>query len=213
MGLAFSRIMFRLFGSREYRLLLLGLDAAGKTTILYKLKVRRNCRHNEKWYIYGRSMNSRAPTELCFFFCQLGEAITTIPTIGFNVETVEFHNVSLTIWDVGGQEKIRSLWRHYYQGTQGLIFVVDSSDIHRFDLAAESLHGLLQQEEMYDAAVLVFANKQDLPHAASAAEISEKMGLRNIRRNQWYVQPCTATSGEGIFEGLDWLTKTLNNRQ
>ena len=72
-----------------------GLDAAGKTTILYKLK--------------------------------LGEVVTTIPTIGFNVETVEYKNISFTVWDVGGQDKIRPLWRHYYQNTQGIIFVVDST--------------------------------------------------------------------------------------
>ena len=83
MGLAFSRIWERMFGKQEMRILMVGLDAAGKTTILYKLK--------------------------------LGEVVTTIPTIGFNVETVEYKNISFTVWDVGGQDKIRPLWRHYYQ--------------------------------------------------------------------------------------------------
>ena len=73
-----------------------GLDAAGKTTILYKLK--------------------------------LGEVVTTIPTIGFNVETVHYKNITFTVWDVGGQDKIRPLWRHYYEDAQGLIFVVDSTN-------------------------------------------------------------------------------------
>ena len=81
---------------------------AGKTTILYKLK--------------------------------LGEIVTTIPTIGFNVETVEYKNISFTVWDVGGQDKIRPLWRHYYQNTQGLIFVVDSNDRDRVDNARDELH-------------------------------------------------------------------------
>merc|ERR1719326_1076041 len=92
MGLAFTKLWQRMLGSKEMRILMVGLDAAGKTTILYKLK--------------------------------LGEVVTTIPTIGFNVETVEYKNISFTVWDVGGQDKIRPLWRHYYQNTQGLIFVV-----------------------------------------------------------------------------------------
>ncbi|KAH7492057.1 ADP-ribosylation factor [Phytophthora ramorum] len=105
MGMAFSRVFERLFGKKEMRILMVGLDAAGKTTILYKLK--------------------------------LGEVVTTIPTIGFNVETVEYKNISFTVWDVGGQDKIRPLWRHYYQNTQGLIFVVDSNDRDRVDAARD----------------------------------------------------------------------------
>ncbi len=130
MGLAFSRIWERMFGKKEMRILMVGLDAAGKTTILYKLK--------------------------------LGEVVTTIPTIGeisfipvasiwclivwplpllgFNVETVEYKNISFTVWDVGGQDKIRPLWRHYYQNTQGLIFVVDSNDRDRIDAGEPLMH-------------------------------------------------------------------------
>ena len=121
---------------KDMRILMVGLDAAGKTTILYKLK--------------------------------LGEVVTTIPTIGFNVETVEYKNISFTVWDVGGQDKIRNLWRHYYQNTQGLIFVVDSNDKARIDDAKTELHKMLQEEELKDADLLVFANKQDLPHAGSS---------------------------------------------
>ena len=95
MGLSFSKLFANLFGNKEMRILMVGLDAAGKTTILYKLK--------------------------------LGEIVTTIPTIGFNVETVEYKNISFTVWDVGGQDKIRPLWRYYFQNTQGIIFVVDST--------------------------------------------------------------------------------------
>ncbi|RNE98217.1 ADP-ribosylation factor 1, partial [Trypanosoma rangeli] len=88
-----------LLGKQEVRILMVGLDAAGKTTILYKLK--------------------------------LGEIVTTIPTIGFNVETVEYKNLKFTMWDVGGQDVLRPLWRHYYQNTNGIIFVVDSNDRER----------------------------------------------------------------------------------
>eukprot|EP01066_Platyproteum_vivax_P002753 Platyproteum_vivax@DN1342_c0_g1_i1.p1 len=178
MGLAFSRIWQRLFGKKEMRILMVGLDAAGKTTILYKLK--------------------------------LGEVVTTIPTIGFNVETVEYKNISFTVWDVGGQDKIRPLWRHYYQNTQGLIFVVDSNDRDRVeDAAREELHRMLNEDELRDAVLLVFANKQDLPNSMTAAEVTEKLNLHSLRQRQWFIQSTCATSGDGLYEGLDWLSRAL----
>lgn len=171
------------FGKKEMRILMVGLDAAGKTTILYKLK--------------------------------LGEVVTTIPTIGFNVETVEYKNISFTVWDVGGQDKIRPLWRHYYQNTQGLIFVVDSNDSDRIDAARDEMHRMLNEDELRDAVLLVFANKQDLPNAMSAAEMTDKLGLHGLRPSyrQWYIQACCATTGDGLYEGLDWLSATLVKRK
>ena len=82
---------------------------------------------------------------------------------GFNVETVEYKNISFTVWDVGGQDKIRPLWRHYFQNTQGIIFVVDSNDRDRVVEAREELQRMLNEDELRDALLLVFANKQDLP--------------------------------------------------
>ncbi len=79
---------------------------------------------------------------------------------GFNVETVEYKNISFTVWDVGGQDKIRPLWRHYFQNTQGLIFVVDSNDRERVGEARDELHRMLQEDELRDAVLLIFANKQ-----------------------------------------------------
>lgn len=89
--------------------------------------------------------------------------VTTIPTVGFNVESVTYKNVKFNVWDVGGQDKIRPLWRHYYSGTQGLIFVVDSSDTARMEEARSELHKIINDREMKDALLLVFANKQDIP--------------------------------------------------
>ncbi|CAH8488967.1 unnamed protein product [Schistosoma turkestanicum] len=149
MGLTISALFHRLFGKKSMRILMIGLDAAGKTTILYKLK--------------------------------LGEVVTTIPTIGFNVETVEYKNISFTVWDVGGQDKIRRLWRHYFQNTQGLIFVVDSNDRDRIGESADELNKMLSEDELRDVVILVLANKQDLPNAMSTAEVAEKLRLREIR--------------------------------
>lgn len=177
MGLTISSIFTRLFGKKQVRILMVGLDAAGKTTILYKLK--------------------------------LGEIVTTIPTIGFNVETVEYKNICFTVWDVGGQDKIRPLWRHYFQNTQGLIFVVDSNDRDRISEAQDELSKMLKEDELSEAVLLIFANKQDLPNAMSAGELTEKLGLNSLRNRRWYIQATCATQGDGLYEGLDWLSNEL----
>ena len=88
---------------------------------------------------------------------------------GFNVETVEYKNIQFTVWDVGGQDKIRPLWRHYFQNTQGIIFVVDSNDRDRVVEAREELQRMLNEDELRDALLLVFANKQDLPVRCSSS--------------------------------------------
>jgi len=187
MGNTFARLFANFFGKKEMRILMVGLDAAGKTTILYKLK--------------------------------LGEVVTTIPTIGFNVETVEYKNISFTVWDVGGQDKIRPLWRHYYQNTQGVIFVVDSNDRDRIDdskdyehSAKEELSRMLAEDELRDAVLLVFANKQDLPNAMKVQEVTERLGLNKLRNRQWYIQGASAPTGDGLYEGLDWLSNTLSKK-
>ena len=130
---------------------------------------------------------------------------------GFNVETVEYKNISFTVWDVGGQDKIRPLWRHYFQNTQGLIFVVDSNDRDRISEARDELHRMLNEDELRDAVLLVFANKQDLPNAMTAAEITDKLGLHSLRQRHWFIQSTCATSGEGLYEGLDWLSTNIAN--
>uniref|UniRef100_A0A5F8ALJ6 ADP ribosylation factor 6 n=1 Tax=Macaca mulatta TaxID=9544 RepID=A0A5F8ALJ6_MACMU len=138
-------------------------------------------------------------------------SVTTIPTVGFNVETVTYKNVKFNVWDVGGQDKIRPLWRHYYTGTQGLIFVVDCADRDRIDEARQELHRIINDREMRDAIILIFANKQDLPDAMKPHEIQEKLGLTRIRDRNWYVQPSCATSGDGLYEGLTWLTSNYKS--
>lgn len=170
------------------RILMVGLDAAGKTTILYKLK--------------------------------LGDVVHTIPTIGFNVETVEYRNISFTVWDVGGQNKIRPLWRHYFMGTDAVIFVVDSNDRERLDMqdtncdsAKEELHRMLAEDDLRNAAVLVLANKQDLPSAMKVQEVTDRLGMNKLRSRDWYVQGCSAPNGDGLYEGLDWLSRTLTDKK
>ncbi|KAK1901857.1 ADP-ribosylation factor 2 [Dissostichus eleginoides] len=124
--------------------------------------------------------------------------------MGFNVETVEYKNISFTVWDVGGQTIIRPLWRHYFTNTQGLIFVVDSNDPERIKEAADELHRMLEEDELRGVAVLVFANKQDLPRAMSVSDITEALRLSGVS------QPAScAVSGSGLVEGLDWLSDQI----
>jgi ADP-ribosylation factor protein 1 len=180
MGASISALWRRNFGKAELRMLMLGLDAAGKTTILYKLR--------------------------------FGEVTTSIPTIGFNVETVEYKGSSLvtfTAWDAGGRSPLRPLQRHFYQNTNAVVFVVDSSDRDRLEQATEELSFLLAEDRLLDAKLLVFANKQDLPHAMTLSEITKKLRLHSLRDRQWFIQGCCATSGEGLYEGLDWLAAVL----
>ncbi|XP_062587609.1 uncharacterized protein LOC134249255 [Saccostrea cucullata] len=154
---------------------MLGLDAAGKTTILYKIKLNEN--------------------------------VCTIPTIGFNVETVSpVKGVSFTVWDVGGQDKIRPLWNYYFQGTEGLVYVVDSNDRERVIESREELFRILQTDEMRGVPVMVIANKQDLPNALSTSQVAEMMCLHKLTSRKWYIQSACATTGEGIFDSMQELS-------
>ncbi|CAH0559367.1 unnamed protein product [Brassicogethes aeneus] len=178
MGLIFSNFFGKLFGKKQIRILMVGLDGAGKTTILYKMK--------------------------------LGEIVHTIPTIGFNVETVEYKNICFTVWDVGGQDKLRRLWRHYFQNSQAIIFVVDSCDRDRIDEAATELRNMLFEYELQQSVLLVIANKQDVPVAMTTSELADKLQLKDLRNRRWHMQGACALKGSGLVEGFDWLANEIS---
>uniref|UniRef100_A0A915IY66 ADP-ribosylation factor-like protein 1 n=1 Tax=Romanomermis culicivorax TaxID=13658 RepID=A0A915IY66_ROMCU len=152
-----------LFGSKEMRILILGLDGAGKTTILYRL--------------------------------QVGEVVTTIPTIGFNVEQV---------WDLGGQTSIRPYWRCYYSNTDAIIYVVDSADRDRIGISKQELISMLEEEELKGAVLVVLANKQDIPGSMSVAEVHKALGLEALKNRTFQIFKTSATKGEGLDESMDW---------
>ena len=154
----------------EMRVVTLGLDEAGKTSILFKLKQN--------------------------------EFVPTIPTIGFNVETLEFKNVKITLWDVGGQHKLRPLWKHYYLNTQAVIFVIDASNRERLPEAHGELVKLVSEKELKDACLLILANKQDVPGCASIEEITDQFSLYKLCCGRsWHVQACEAKAGTGLQDG------------
>lgn len=181
MGSFFSRIFAGLFGSKETRILILGLDGAGKTTILYRL--------------------------------QVGEVVTTIPTIGFNVETVTYKNLKFQVWDLGGQTSIRPYWRCYYANTDAVIYVIDSQDRERIGISKQELISMLEEEELRKAILVVLANKQDMDGAMSATEVSNALGLSALKSRSWSIFKTSATKGEGLDEAMDWLVNALKTRQ
>lgn len=107
--------------------------------------------------------------------------------------------------DLGGQTSIRPYWRCYYANTAAVIFVVDSTDIDRLNTASEELSAMLNEDELKEAALLVFANKQDQPGAKGAGDISEALNLGELRDRNWTIMACSAVDGRGVSEGMDWL--------
>ncbi|XP_054452126.1 ADP-ribosylation factor-like protein 14 [Anoplopoma fimbria] len=167
---------------KQAQVLMLGLDGSGKTTLLYKLKYN--------------------------------ESVVTVPTVGFNVETLETDRSSpgLTVWDVGGQKKMRPHWRHHYADTAGLMFVVDSWDQKRLEEARKELHRVLKSESLRGVPLVVLANKQDLQAALSPEALCQTLDLRRLCEGRsWFIQPCSATTGMGLEEGfrrIVYLMKT-----
>jgi len=167
---------------KEMRILMLGLDNAGKTTILKKFN---------------------------------GEDIDTIsPTLGFNIKTLEHRGYQLNVWDVGGQTTIRSYWRNYFEETDGLVWVVDSADRERLATCRDELHKLLQQEKLAGASVLVFANKQDLEGSLTSEQIAQvlELGSPIFQNRHWQIHPCSAVTGDGLIDGVDWLIDDIASR-
>ena len=181
MGIYFSQLFDKLFSTTPARVILIGLDNAGKTTILYKLK--------------------------------LNEVVTTIPTIGFNVDEVTIKNLTMTVWDVGGQTKIRPLWQYYFENNDAVIYAVDSSDQQRLEEAREELFAVLGDDRLRDCALLVLANKQDLPGAANVTRVTEALELRKLRQRNWFVQGTCAVNGDGLAEGFTWLADTVKEQR
>ncbi|KAF3334056.1 ADP-ribosylation factor-like protein [Carex littledalei] len=181
MGQALRKLFDSFFGVKEMRVVMLGLDSAGKTTILYRM--------------------------------HLGEVLSTVPTVGFNVEKVQYKNVAFTVWDVGGQEKLRPLWRMYFSNTDALVYVVDSLDRERIGDAQHEFQGIIKDPLMANCVILVFANKQDLRGAMSAEEVCRGLGMYELKNRTWHIQGTCALSGDGIYDGLDWLASTFKRLQ
>lgn len=178
MGLLFAKL-WSLFGKEEHKIIIVGLDNAGKTTILYQFL--------------------------------MNEVVHTSPTIGSNVEEVRWKNLHFVMWDIGGQESLRQAWSTYYSSTHFLIVVIDSTDRERLNVTKEELYKMLGHEDLKKAGVLIYANKQDVKGSMSATEITQHLNLTSIKDHGWHIQACCALTGEGLYQGLEWISSQIQN--
>ncbi|XP_068121166.1 ADP-ribosylation factor-like protein 11 [Hyperolius riggenbachi] len=163
---------------KHSRVVMMGLDFSGKSTILYKLKIN--------------------------------QTVETFPTVGFNVESLEVaKNIFITVWDVGGQDKLRPNWKEYLEDTDVLIYVVDSSDRPRIVDATAELLTVLNNVNMAGVPFLVLANKQDLPNALTTKELVEFLKLENYDDRPWEILGCSAYTGEGLAEAVHAVLRLL----
>lgn len=178
-----SRIPF----FQSFHIAILGLDSAGKTTVLYRL--------------------------------QFNEFVNTVPTKGFNAEKVNVslgghRAVTFHFWDVGGQEKLRPLWKSYTRCTDGIVFVVDSVDAERMEEAKTELHKIAKTGDNQGVPLLVVANKQDLRHSLSLAEIEKALALKELGPGTpWHLQPTCAIIGDGLKDGIERLHDMILKRR
>eukprot|EP00831_Metopus_contortus_P004682 TRINITY_DN1173_c0_g1_i1.p2 TRINITY_DN1173_c0_g1~~TRINITY_DN1173_c0_g1_i1.p2 ORF type:complete len:202 (+),score=34.02 TRINITY_DN1173_c0_g1_i1:39-644(+) len=180
MGSFFSMIADLFRGKKELKLLMVGLDHAGKSTIVNAMQLGK-------------------PT-----------TIGTKPTIGFDLEELTFKNFKLKVWDISGQLKYRELWKHYYEGANGIIFVLDSADKERVSEAKEEFQRMLGEQSLDTTRILIFANKQDLPNAMTVKEIKGTLGLTMEFDKKVRVQEACARKYEGLYEGFSWLINEID---
>ena len=178
MGFLISKILeFFTKNRNNFKIIILGLQEAGKTTILYRLS--------------------------------LGQFVKTSPTIGSNVEELTYNNVKFQAWDLGGQESIRALWDVYYVNTDAVIYVIDSKNDENFEISKSEFYKVLANKNLKNSVILIFANKQDLPGAKNINKIVEDYELSKIKDHIWHIIPCSAVNGEGLVNGIKWLSDQL----
>merc|ERR1712176_340889 len=166
---------------QEARILMLGLDNAGKTTILKKMSE---------------------------------EDISHImPAQGFNIKSLIHEGFKLNVWDIGGQKTIRPYWSNYFESSDALVYVIDSSDERRLEESGQELKELLAEDKLASIPLLIFANKQDLLQAQKCDEISQFLQLENtVTDRTWTIQASSAKEGTGLLEGMEWLVEEMNKR-
>jgi small GTP-binding protein len=180
MGGILSKLWRFAFGDpqRRFKITIIGLDNAGKTTALYRLLE--------------------------------GTVINTSPTVGSNVETIERKNVRLQCWDLAGQTAFRQGWTTFFNGTDAILFIVDSSDRARVGEARNELFRVLGDDSTSRCCILVLANKQDLPNCLSLNSVMEGLQLSEIKDHEWSILPSCSLTGQGLEEAVDWIVQHLD---
>eukprot|EP01036_Dinobryon_divergens_P023315 gene23315-31645_t len=127
------------FTKPNVHVLIIGLDYAGKTTTLEKIKGK-----------FGNNLHPIPPERIP-------------PTIGMNLAKITYSGTQVVIWDLGGQIKMRNMWEKYYDDANAIVFVVDASDMSRLEEAILAYEAILEHDSVHDVPVIIFANKQDIP--------------------------------------------------
>ncbi|CAB4267795.1 unnamed protein product [Prunus armeniaca] len=139
--------------------------------------------------------------------------VLSVPTLGFNIKTITYQKYTLNIWDVGGTKNNKILWRNYFEQTDGLVWVVDSSDLRRLDDCKMELDNLLKEERLSGSSLLILANKQDIKGALTPEEIAKVLNLEAMDKTRhWEIVGCSAYTGDGLLEGFDWLVQDIASR-
>ncbi|XP_074603679.1 ADP-ribosylation factor related protein 1 [Brevipalpus obovatus] len=176
-----------LFRKDEFYVLILGLDNAGKTTFLEQTKIKFN--RNYK----GVNLDK----------------ITT--TVGLNIGKIDYKNIVINFWDLGGQQELQSLWDKYYSESHGIIYVIDSADLERIEDSKSSFENVIQNEQLEGLPLLIVANKQDLPEALSLERIKSifQSSEELIGKRDFNYLSASALKSEGIQDGIDWMTDRI----
>ncbi|KAI9222913.1 ADP-ribosylation factor family-domain-containing protein [Blastocladiella britannica] len=175
----------------EYSVIILGLDNAGKTTLLERIKA-----------IFAGTV-PMAPDKIA-------------PTIGLNIGKVLLDSAHVNFWDLGGQRELRPIWEKYYAEAHAVIFVVDATDVARLEQVRETFEKITTAPNLDGLPILMLANKQDVPGALRVEQIKEVFNQIAVRLDarDSRVLPCVATTGSGVRDAVDWLVvRMLGNRE
>jgi len=164
-----------LFWKEEIELTLVGLQSSGKTTFVNVIASGQ--------------------------FTEEG----SIPTVGFNMRKITKGNVTIKLWDIGGQPRFRSMWERYCRGVNAIVFMVDAADEEKLDAARNELTQLLDKQQLESIPVLVLGNKKDLPNALNEGELIERMNLSSIQNREICCYSISCKNKTNIDITLKWL--------
>ncbi|XP_068669301.1 uncharacterized protein [Aristolochia californica] len=173
-----------MFSKTEFRVLILGTDKAGKTTLLEKLKT-----------LYS-NLEGLPPDRI-------------VPTVGLNIGRIEASNTKLVFWDLGGQMGLRTIWEKYYEEAHAIIYVIDAACPSRFEDSKSALEKVLRHGDLEGAPLLILANKQDLSGSVSSDELERYLDLKELDERPYTFEAVSAYDGTGIKDAIDWLVDAM----
>eukprot|EP00798_Chlamydomonas_sp_ICE-L_P027196 gene27197-2444_t len=172
--------MITCYFSCQVKIIVVGLDNSGKTTVIESLKPKQ------------------------------GQNLDVAPTVGFSVDEFSKGALTFTVFDMSGASRYRTLWEQYYAEAKAVVFVIDSADKFRLVVAKDELDHMLKHPRLGKVPIIFFANKKDLPTALSPAEIAQALQLEAIKDHPWQIIPSNALTAEGLDKGTDWLAEKLS---